>query len=46
MTKFILIIITVIGLLIFAYFTRIDGYRERIEQFSSYLPIDKPIKFI
>ena len=46
MTKFILIIIAVIGLLIFAYFTRIDGYRERIEQFSSYLPIDKPIKFI
>ena len=46
MTKFILIIITVIGLLIFAYFTRIDGYRERIEQFSSYLPIDRPIKFI
>ena len=46
MTKFILIIIAVIGLLAFAYFTRIDGYRERIEQFSSYLPIDKPIKFI
>ena len=46
MTKFILIIIAMIGLLAFAYFTRIDGYRERIEQFSSYLPIDRPIKFI
>ena len=46
MTKFILIIIAVIGLLAFAYFTRIDGYRERIEQFSSYLPIDKQIKLI
>ena len=46
MTKFILTIIAVIGLLVFAYFIRIDGYRERIEQFSSYLPIDRPIKFI
>ena len=46
MTKFILIIIAMIGLLAFAYFTRIDGYRERIEQFSSYLPIDKQIKLI
>ena len=46
MTKFIMIIIAVIGLLALAYFTRIDGYRERIEQFSSYLPIDRPIKFI
>ena len=45
-TKFILIMIAVIVLLLFAYFTRIDGYHERIEQFSSYLPIDKPIKFI
>ena len=46
MIKVILIIFAVIGLLAFAYFTRIDGYRERIEQFSSYLPIDIPIKFI
>jgi len=46
MTKFILIIIAMIGLLAFAYFTRIDGYRERIEQLSTYLPIDRPIKFI
>ena len=35
--------IAVIILLVFAYFTRIDGYHERIEQFSSYLPIDKQI---
>ena len=46
MTKVILIITAVIGLLAFAYFTRIDGYRERIEQFSSYLSIDRAIKFI
>ena len=47
MTKVILIIIAVIALLAVAYFTRIDGYRERIEQFSSYLPIDNiPIKII
>ena len=46
MTKFILIIIAVIGVLAFAYFTRIDGYHERIEQFSTYLPINRPIKFI
>ena len=38
MTKVILIIIAVIGLLAFAYFTRIDGYHER-KQFSTYLPI-------
>ena len=46
MTKFILIMIAVIVLLVFAYFTRIDGYHKRIEQFSSYLPIDKQIKLI
>ena len=46
MTKLILIVIAVIGLLAFAFFSRIDGYRERIEQFSSYLTIDRPIKFI
>ena len=34
MTKFILIIIAMIGLLAFAYFTRIDGYLGKIEQFS------------
>ena len=45
-TKVILIIIGVIGLLAFAYFTRIDGYGGRIEQLISYLPIDRPIKFI
>ena len=36
MTKKILIIIGMIFLLAFAYFSRIDGYRGRIEQFSSY----------
>ena len=34
MTKVILIIIGVIGLLAFAYFTKIDGYLGKIEQFS------------
>ena len=42
MIKILLIILGVIGLLAFAYFTRIDGYRGRIEQFSSYLPLDRP----
>ena len=42
MTKVIMIIIAVIGLLAFAYFTRIEGYREMIQQFSSYLPLDRP----
>tara|TARA_S200000501_G_scaffold167294_1_gene157656 strand:- start:249 stop:419 length:171 start_codon:yes stop_codon:yes gene_type:complete len=45
MTKILLIILSVIGLLAFAYFTRIDGYRERIEQFSSYKTIQIPTKF-
>ena len=42
MIKILLIILGVIGLLAFAYFTRIDGYRGRIEQLSSYLPLDRP----
>ena len=46
MTKVILIIIAVIGLLAFTYFTRIDGYRGRIEQFSSYKTIQIPTKFV
>ena len=46
MTKVILIIMGIISLLAFAYFNRIDGYGGRIEQLSSYLPIDRPIKFI
>ena len=41
MIKILLIILGVIGLLAFAYFSRIDGYIGRIEQFSSYLPLDK-----
>ena len=45
MTKILLIILGVIGLLAFAYFTRIDGYRGRIEQFSSYKTIQIPTKF-
>ena len=46
MTKVILIIIGVIGLLAFAYFTRIEGYRGRIEQFSSYKTLEPPTKFV
>ena len=45
MIKILLIILGVIGLLAFAYFTRIDGYRGRIEQFSSYKTIQIPTKF-
>ena len=36
MTKFILIIIAMIGLLAFAYFSRVDGYLGRMEQLSNY----------
>ncbi|MFL2801687.1 MAG: hypothetical protein ACJ0DD_02860 [Paracoccaceae bacterium] len=43
MTKVILIIIAIISLLAFAFFTRIDGYHGRIEQLSSHLPIDRSI---
>ena len=46
MTKVILIIIGVIGLLAFAYFTRIDGYLGRIEQFISYKTLQTPTKLI
>ena len=46
MTKVILIIIGVIGLLAFAYFTRIEGYRGRIEQFSSYKTLEPPTKSV
>ena len=46
MTKVILIIIGVIGLLAFAYFTRIDGYLGRIEQFSSYETLQTPTKLV
>ena len=45
MIKILLIIVAVIGLLAFAYFTRIDGYRGRIEQFSSYKTIQISTKF-
>ena len=34
MIKVILIIIAIIGLLLLMYFTRIDGYLGKIEQFS------------
>ena len=46
MAKVILIIIGVIGLLAFAYFTRIDGYLGRIEQFSSYKMLKTPTKLV
>ena len=36
MTKAILIVLGVIGLFAFAYFTRIDGYLGRVEQFGTY----------
>ena len=45
MTKVILVILGIIGLLAFAYFTRIDGYRSRIEQFSSYKKLEIPKNF-
>ena len=46
MTKVIMIIIAVIGLLAFAYFTRIDGYLGRVEQFSSYKTLHTPTKLV
>ena len=42
MTKVILIIVAIIGLLLFVYFTRIDGYLGRIEQFSRNTASDRP----
>jgi len=42
MIKVILIIIAIIGLLSFVYFSRIDGYLNRIEQFSKNAATDKP----
>ena len=45
MIKILLIILGVIGLLAFAYFTRINGYRGRIEKFSSYKTIQIPTFF-
>ena len=46
MTKVILIIIAVIGLLAFAYFTSVDGYLGRMEQFSSYKTLVAQKEFI
>ena len=42
MIKVILIIIAIIGFLLFVYFSRIDGYLNRIEQFSKNAASDKP----
>ncbi|MBS22225.1 MAG: hypothetical protein CML72_00190 [Rhodobacterales bacterium] len=42
MIKVILIIIAIIGLLSFVYFSRIDGYLNRIEKFSKNAATDKP----
>ena len=42
MIKATLIIIAIIGLLSFVYFSRIDGYLNRIEQFSKNAASDKP----
>ena len=42
MIKFLLLIITMIGLLSFIYFTRIGGYLGRIEQFSRNAASDRP----
>ena len=42
MIKVIMIIIAIIGLLSFVYFSRIDGYLNRIEQFSNNAATDKP----
>ena len=41
MTKILLIILGVVGLIAFAYFTRLDGYRGRIEQNSNYFLLDR-----
>ena len=40
MTKFNLIILGLIGLFVYIYFNRIDGYLGRIEQFNNYVPLD------
>ena len=42
MIKVMMIIIAIIGLLSFVYFSRIDGYLNRIEQFSKNAASDKP----
>ena len=42
MIKVMMIIIAIIGLLSFVYFSRIDGYLNRIEQFSKNAATDKP----
>ncbi len=42
MIKVIMIIITIIGLLSLAYFSRIDGYLDRIAQFSRNAASDRP----
>ena len=41
MTKILLIILGVVGLIAFAYFTMLDGYRGRIEQNSNYFLLDR-----
>ena len=42
MIKVMMIIIAIIGLLSFVYFSRIDGYVNRIEHFSKNAATDKP----
>ena len=42
MIRAIMIIIAIIGLLSFVYFSRIDGYLNRIEQFSKNAATDNP----
>ena len=42
MIKVMMIIIAIIGLLSFMYFSRIDGYLNRIEQLSKNAASDKP----
>ena len=42
MIKVMMIIIAIIGLLSFVYFSRIDGYLNRIEKFSKNAATDKP----
>tara|TARA_X000001036_G_scaffold286928_1_gene266546 strand:- start:170 stop:325 length:156 start_codon:yes stop_codon:yes gene_type:complete len=40
MKKFNLIILGLIGLFVYIYVSRIDGYLGRIEQFNNYVPLD------
>ena len=42
MIKVMMIIIAIIGLLSFVYFSRIDGYLNKIEQLSKNAASDKP----